>query len=166
MTTTALELRPPANRVSHKAPWFWMTRALGGWAGIILVQILWFALVNDDHSGWHEAALVASAVLAAAHMGVMPQWRYRVHRWESTDQALYTQAGWFNQEQRIAPLSRIQTVDSQRGPIQQLFRLAKVTVTTASSAGSLTIQGLDSDTAQRLVDELTAYAEASRGDAT
>ena len=77
----------------------------------------------------------------------MPQWRFRVHRWEATAEAVYTQAGWFNQERRVAPVSRIQTVDSERGPFEQLFGITKVTITTASAAGPLTIHGLDQDTA-------------------
>jgi hypothetical protein len=96
----------------------------------------------------------------------MPQWRYRVHRWEVAPEAVYTRAGWLHQESRIAPISRIQTVDSERGPLEQLFGLANVTVTTASAAGPLKIEGLDHQTAQRLVDDLTTAAHATRGDAT
>ena len=61
----------------------------------------------------------ATGVLAVLHLVVMPQWRYRVHRWESTDQAVYTQTGWFTQERRIAPISRIQTVDSEFGVLER-----------------------------------------------
>jgi membrane protein YdbS with pleckstrin-like domain len=105
-------------------------------------------------------------LLAAAHLVVMPQWRYRVHRWEVTPEAVYTQSGWFNQERRIAPVSRIQTVDTDRGPFEQIFRLTNVTVTTASAAGPLRIHGLDRDDALRVVDQLTADTQAERGDAT
>ncbi len=66
----------------------------------------------------------------------------------------------------VLPISRIQTVDSERGPLEQLFGLANVTVTTASAAGPLRIHGLDRDTAQQLVDDLTISAQATRGDAT
>jgi len=96
----------------------------------------------------------------------MPQWRYRVHRWEATPTAVYTQAGWFNQERRIAPMPRIQTVDTQRGPLLQLFRLTSVTVTTASASGPLKIQGLDTLTADRLAHDLTVETAATTGDAT
>jgi membrane protein YdbS with pleckstrin-like domain len=105
-------------------------------------------------------------VLAAAHLIVMPQWRYRVHRWEATDTAVYTQTGWFSQQRRIAPISRVQTVDSERGPIEQLFKLANVTVTTASAAGPLKIDGLAAADAEQLVADLTARVGQSTGDAT
>ena len=96
----------------------------------------------------------------------MPQWRYRVHRWEVTETAVYTQTGWWSRERRIAPMSRIQTVDHAEGAIERLFRLATVTVTTASAAGALQISGLDREVARELVDELTLKADAVEGDAT
>jgi membrane protein YdbS with pleckstrin-like domain len=158
-------LRPPRHRVSRRAIVYWTTRALGGWLVLAIAQIVWL-LASDGDAGLHVAGLVATAVLGAAHVIVMPRWRYEVHRWEAAPQAVYTRAGWLHQESRIAPISRIQTVDSERGPLEQLFGLANVTVTTASAAGPLEIEGLDRETAQRLVDDLTTAAQATRGDAT
>lgn len=106
------------------------------------------------------------AVVLIAYVAVVPSWRYRVHRWEVTDTAVYTQTGWWSRERRIAPMSRIQTVDHAEGAIARLFGLATVTVTTASAAGALEIAGLDKDVARRLVDELTIKADAVEGDAT
>jgi membrane protein YdbS with pleckstrin-like domain len=96
----------------------------------------------------------------------MPQWRYRVHRWEITESAVYTQAGWFNQERRIAPIARVQTVDTQRGPLEQLFGLANVTVTTASARGPLKIHALDLPVADSAVAWLTERAQLAGGDGT
>ncbi len=110
--------------------------------------------------------LSLTVAVALAHLIVMPQWRYRVHRWETSADAVYTQSGWFNQERRIAPISRIQTVDSHRGPLEQLFGLANVTVTTASAAGPLHVHGLDLAVARQLVHELTTITQATEGDAT
>jgi uncharacterized protein len=106
------------------------------------------------------------ALVVAAYVVVVPSWRYLVHRWEVTDTAVYTQTGWWARERRIAPMSRIQTVDHVEGAVSRLFGLATVTVTTASAAGALEIAGLDKDVARRLVDELTVKADAVEGDAT
>ena len=112
---------------------------------------------------WTVEALV---LVSIAYVVIMPRWRYRVHRWEATEHAIYTQAGWLRQERRIAPLSRVQTIDLERGPVAQLFRLASVTVTTASAAGPLSIHGLDLPVARELVESLTSAAVRERGDAT
>ncbi|MGC9665705.1 PH domain-containing protein [Planosporangium sp. 12N6] len=160
----SVTLRAPRHRVSRKAIGYWTVRALIGWLVVAAVEVVW--LVNNRVTALHVVGVVVTALVAAAHLVVMPRWRYRVHLWEATPEAVYTQSGWFNQERRIAPVSRIQTVDSERGPLEQLFGLANVTVTTASAAGPLKIDGLDRATAQRLVDDLTTNTQATPGDAT
>lgn len=165
MQPTEVRLRPPRHPVSRRAIVYWTVRALAGWVLVAAAQVVWM-LLDPGRSGPHVAGLAATAVVAAAHVTVMPRWRFRVHRWEATPEAVYTQSGWFDQERRIAPISRIQTVDSERGPFEQLFGLANVTVTTASAAGPLKIHGLDHETAQHLVDQLTAGAGHALDDAT
>jgi len=163
----SLQLRPPRHLVSPRAVLYWTVRAAMGWVVFLVAQVAFLvASQGDGLLGWHVAVLAATVVAAAAHLAVMPQWRYRVHRWEATPHAVYTQAGWFSQQRRIAPISRIQTVDTERGALEQLFRLSNVTVTTASAAGPLRIHGLDRDVAQGLVDDLSHAIEATRGDAT
>jgi hypothetical protein len=161
---TVVALRPPSERVSPRAVRYWTVRALVGWLVVAAAQVAWLVLGSGGRV--HVVVFVATAVLAAVHLAVMPRWRYRVHRWEAAEHAVYTQSGWLDQERRIAPISRIQTVDSERGPLEQLFGLANVTVTTASAAGPLRIHGLDRETADRLVDRLTAAAKELHGDAT
>jgi membrane protein YdbS with pleckstrin-like domain len=161
-----MELREPANLVSPRARWMWLVNGSFGMLVLLGVQALWWWI---DDEGPQTPHLVVGAIwLAAAvvYLAVMPLWRYRVHRWEATPTAVYTQTGWITQERRIAPVSRIQTVDMARGPVAQLFGLASVTVTTASAAGPLRIHGLLYADARRLVDELTRATVAEPGDAT
>jgi membrane protein YdbS with pleckstrin-like domain len=158
------ELRDPAERVSPRARLLWTVEAvlnsvltLGVYVGVGLgfdpVPFTW----------WAAAAL---AVVLLAYTLLMPRWRYAVHRWEVTETAVYTQAGWWAVEQRIAPMSRIQTVDYNEGALSRLFGLASVTVTTASAAGALEVVGLDRTLARELVERLTQRADAVAGDAT
>lgn len=164
MTDPVLDLRPPEHLVSSRAVLYWATRAALGWLIPLAGETLWLRL--GDGGLPLTVALIVTAVLALGHVIVMPEWRYRVHRWETTPEAVYTQSGWFNQERRIAPVSRIQTVDTERGPIERIFKLANLTVTTASARGPVRIHGLDFDTAQRIAAELAARTQASVGDAT
>ena len=160
-----MQLRDPAHHVSPRAVVFWTVRAAPGWLLVLAGQLLWL-VASRDHEGVRVATLVVTVLFGSVHLIVMPRWRYRVHRWEVTGTAVYTQSGWLSQERRIAPISRIQTVDTERGPLEQLFRLANVTVTTASAAGPLRIHGLDRATAEDLVAELTEVTSHSEGDAT
>jgi membrane protein YdbS with pleckstrin-like domain len=129
-------------------------------AALVLVGPVWGWL----DLRWWVFLLVGAAL--AAYVVVVPQWRYLVHRWEVTATAVYTQTGWWTRERRIAPMSRVQTVDYAEGAVARVFGLASVTVTTASSAGALEISGLERARARQLVDELTLKADAVAGDAT
>jgi membrane protein YdbS with pleckstrin-like domain len=157
---TEATLREPRNRVSPRARWYWAVNALLRWLVLAAVQIIiWY---NAEHpSDVHAILLEVTGALAVLHLAVMPQWR-----WEDTETAVYTQSGWFTQERRIAPIARIQTVDTHRGPIEQLFKLSNVTVTTASAAGPLKIKGLERVAADRLVAELTERTRSAGDDAT
>jgi membrane protein YdbS with pleckstrin-like domain len=132
--------------------------------GALLVLAVADAAVDAVDVPWWVFVLVG--VVELAQVVVIPRWRYLVHRWEVSETAVYTQTGWWARERRIAPMSRIQTVDHAEGALERLFGLATVTVTTASAAGALQISGLDRDVARRLVDELTLKADAVEGDAT
>jgi membrane protein YdbS with pleckstrin-like domain len=113
---------------------------------------------------WLVPLLVA--LYAAVQIGVEPWIRFRVHRWEVTDDAVYTLTGWLNRTWTLVPVARIQTVDVTRGPLQLLFGLASVAVLTASSHGTVHIPHLASDVARRVADDLARRAEAVRDEAT
>jgi uncharacterized protein len=164
--TTLLE---PAHPPSRKAPLVWAIGAAIPWLMLALAQLVWFAV--DRRLLWlHALAAVLTVFGAALFVVVVPLWRYRVHRWdisiEAGPPAVYTRTGWLVQERRIAPISRVQTVDTYRGPLDRLFGLANVTVTTASSAGAVRIVALDSDVADRIVAQLTDIAAIGEQDAT
>jgi membrane protein YdbS with pleckstrin-like domain len=155
----------PAHLPSRRAPLRWAVGGVIPWLLLAAGEVVWFAL--DTRMPWLHivigAATVLGVVVAAA---VVPIWRYRVHRWELGPQAVFTRTGWLVQERRIAPIARVQTVDTHRGPVDRLFGLANVTVTTASSAGAVHIVALDVDVADHLVAQLTDIAAIGAQDAT
>ncbi|RDH77252.1 hypothetical protein DVS77_17735 [Mycolicibacterium moriokaense] len=160
-----MDLVDPAHPPSRKAPLVWAIGAAIPWGVLAVAQVVWFVL--DSWPAWpHIAAAAITAAGTALFVVVVPLWRYRVHRWEVSPQAVYTRSGWLVQERRIAPVSRVQTVDTYRGPLDRLFGLANVTVTTASSAGAVRIVALDSDVADRVVAQLTDIAAIGAEDAT
>ena len=160
-----MNLVDPAHPPSRKAPLVWAIGAAIPWLALAVGQVVWFAL--DPRLLWVHVLAAAVTVLGiVVFVFVVPVWRYRVHRWDIDATAVYTRTGWLVQERRIAPISRVQTVDTERGPLDQLFGLANVTVTTASSAGAVRIVALDSDVADRVVAQLTDIAAIGAEDAT
>jgi membrane protein YdbS with pleckstrin-like domain len=160
-----MNLVDPPHPPSTKAPLVWAIGAAIPWIALAIGQLVWFAV--DRRMGWlHVIAAVATVLGVVVFVAVVPVWRYRVHRWDIGPKAVYTRTGWLVQERRIAPISRVQTVDTYRGPLDRLFGLANVTVTTASSAGAVRIVALDSDVADRVVAALTDIAALGAEDAT
>ena len=186
-------IRAPAHQVSPRARTFWAVRAGLGWSLPLLVEVV--ALLAGWRFPPRPGLLLAITLpLAVAHVLVMPHWRYRVHRWELTAPelpsssavspdgtpptahmpptstevlpAVYTRSGWWTQRWRIAPLSRVQTVDTTRGPLARVFGLSTVTVTTASAAGPVEISAVDSAVAEQIARQATDAAQATRDDAT
>ena len=157
-------LRDPSRRVSRRAVAYWTVRA--ALDGLILLGAEVAVAVGTGLSAAWVIALALTLVVMAGYVLIMPRWRYRVHRWEVTADAVYTRTGWLSVTWRIAPISRIQTIDSHRWFGERLFGLANVTATTASASGPVHIRGLDTATADRLLDELTAATGALPGDAT
>lgn len=158
-------LREPENQVSPRAVLMWRCIAIAelvAAAGVLLVV----ALLVPTHPWWLWVAYAVVLAPLAVIAIWMPGLRNRIHRWEVTPGAVYTRSGWIVTRQRIAPLSRVQTVDTRRGGLMRLFGLSAITVTTASAAGAITIDGLDQDVARRVVAELTEITAASEGDAT
>ncbi|ABM11592.1 MULTISPECIES: PH domain-containing protein [Mycolicibacterium] len=160
-----MHLAEPAYPPSRKAPLVWAIGAAIPWMFAVAAQAVWFMV--DGRVPWLHMLVAAGTVVGAVvSVVVAPLWRYRVHRWDLDATAVYTRSGWLVQERRIAPISRVQTVDTYRGPLDRLFGLANVTVTTASSAGAVRIVALDVDVADRVVARLTDIAALGAEDAT
>jgi membrane protein YdbS with pleckstrin-like domain len=160
-----MQLLDPEHRPSRKAPLVWAIGAAIPWLFAVVAQTVWW--IVDPRLLWlHVLAAVGTIVGIVVFVAVVPLWRYRVHRWDVDPTAVYTRSGWLVQERRIAPISRVQTVDTYRGPLDRVFGLANVTVTTASSAGAVRIVALDTDVADRVVAQLTDIAALGGEDAT
>lgn len=165
LTGESLSLRLPKLRVERRAIFRWMLIALLRW-GTLLAVLVAASIVWPISFPWLVVPICATVGVLLATLLVEPFWRFRVHRWEITDRATYAVTGWFVTEWRVSPISRIQTVDAVRGPIEQLLGLATLRVTTASSYGAVDITGLDEETAREAVTKLSSLAEITSGDAT
>ncbi|MFK8905504.1 PH domain-containing protein [Streptomyces sp. YS-3] len=165
MAGQGVVLRPPRNALDPAAVRWWRAQWLALTAVPVVVLAVLGVLIAPARL-WLLAAAAGLAAVGALCAALLPPWWYRVHRWEVTDDAVYVRTGYFWRESRIAPMSRIQTVDTVRGPLERSFALATVTVTTASAKGALRITGLHHEVAADLAERLTRITGATPGDAT
>jgi membrane protein YdbS with pleckstrin-like domain len=170
MSTVASPVRDPAWPLPRTAIGLWVTEGVIGalFLGAVAAVV---ALAVPPWVGGPMPVLrwllpVLAGVYAVVAVGVRPWIRHRVHRWEVTDEAVYTLTGWLTRTWTLVPIARIQTVDVTRGLLQQLFGLASVVVLTASSQGTVRIPHLEADIARRVADDLAHRAEQVRDEAT
>ncbi|MFX0538168.1 PH domain-containing protein [Ornithinimicrobium sp. Y1847] len=161
-----LRLREPANRVSPRAVNYWVINGfIGGVIGWAVMFTI-YSVVPESWRTWLGPIFILIMISNLLDVTLEPIIRYKRTRWEVTGERVFAQTGWLSRDQRIAPLSRVQTVDTHRGAIMRLFRLANVTVTTASAAGPITLPCLDTDLADRVTADLARVTGQTHGDAT
>lgn len=168
MTVAASPARAPAWSLSRAAIGLWAVQGVAGALAAVVAATLFEVLVPAAGPvpvlRW--VLPVLAVAYAAVAVGVRPWLRYRVHRWEVTDDAVYTLTGWLTRTWTLVPISRIQTVDVTRSPLQQLFGLATVAVLTASAHGTVHVLHLADDVAHRVADDLATRAGLVRDEAT
>jgi uncharacterized protein len=162
---SAPRIRPPRHRVDRRFI-LWRTLQVLFWGVGVLGALGAAYRFIDGARPWLGPVLLILGALYLVNVLLMPTWRYLVHRWETTDDAVYALEGWLTRKWQIIPISRIQSIDTEIGPLQQILGLATIKVTTASSDGTITIEGLDARIAEETVDRLRAVTAATRGDAT
>ncbi|PRY44397.1 hypothetical protein LY71_11677 [Geodermatophilus tzadiensis] len=163
-------VRVPAWSLSRSAIWLWVTQGVIGTLvyGVLVAVVV---LGVPESAGGPLPVLrwllpVLLAVYAVLAIAVRPWIRYRVHRWEVTEETVHALTGWLTRTWTLVPVARIQTVDVTRGVLQQLYGLASVAVLTASSQGTVRVPHLEVAVAHRVADDLARRAEQVRDEAT
>ena len=130
----------------------------------ILGGIWWFFKGEDlpvsIHLIWAVVAVIWVASLAA------PFVRYERYRYRFTEEEIDVKEGFLFVERNIVPIERLHKIAMESGPVDRIFGLSKVIVTTAG--GDVTIRFLETEMAERIVDRLKTrinqYAVAERED--
>ncbi len=100
--------------------------------------------------------VVALAAVGWVQVGRNARWWAYAER----DEDLYVRHGVMFRRLVVVPYGRMQYVDVQAGPLEQVFRIASVHLHTASPGTSARIPGLPAEEAARLRDRLTSLGEA------
>ena len=156
-------LRSPRNRPPRRCVACWAVgRALGAVPIPLLTGILWIAIPPARFV--FGPLFLSFLILGLLSVTVVPLWRYQVHRWEITDEAVYAVSGWLWQRWRIIPLSRVETVETARGPVQRALGLVDLTFSTPAHPGTVRISCLDEDEVDRIAARLPTLLRSDDGD--
>ncbi|MGH9802801.1 MAG: PH domain-containing protein, partial [Blastocatellia bacterium] len=153
---TAAEFQPLDPRVVK----LWRLTYLITFGIFILVMLALAIGVGWELPAWRIRLAVGWAMLTAVCLGFsfwFPPRYYSSWRWRIDHRVLELRHGRLIQHTRLVPLSRLQHVDLERGPLERMFGLASLVIHTAGThAASTTIPGLEAEAAARLRDHLVA----------
>ena len=152
---------PPREHLDPRARTLWrISGLLGAIPTALIAAATAYGLVRLDLVPAPVAAAVALLVVAAAAVGVWPYpdllWRH--WRYEIGEAEVDLQHGWWTTTRTLIPITRIQHVDTRRGPLQRRFGLASVVLYTA--AGASEIPALADHVAAEARDRIAALANA------
>jgi hypothetical protein len=121
-------------------------------AGVVILQVARPEVGLPLLSGWIALALLCGWLIYWRPPRLYRSWGYRID-----GRVIETRSGLLFQVTRLLPLSRLQHVDLQRGPVERGFGLASLVMHTAGThEAHITIPGLDFGEAVRLRDHLVA----------
>ena len=129
-------------------------------AGAALAAVLLLLLWRLDALLGRSVLLLAGVLLAVFLWAWWIVGRNAAHwGYAEEDDELHITSGAYFRRLVVVPYGRMQYVDVQSGPLDQLYGIAKVQLHTASPGTSATIPGLPAEEAARLRDRLTALGE-------
>lgn len=123
--------------------------------GVILLLIIGAANVfwimpHDITAGkWISLILVALILIDVL---ISPYFRYHRYRYSINDECIDIREGYLFVKRNIVPIERLHKLQTAKGPIDQIFRVAKVIVTTGG--GDVTISFLEEEKAEQIAEKL------------
>lgn len=124
-------------------------------AGVVVLGIvaaLWYFWLGPHDVAVGKLVAVLVGLYTVFSMTVEPFVRFYRYRYAIDEECIDIKEGYFFVKRHIVPIERLHKLETAKGPIDQLFRVAKVTVTTAG--GDVTIRFLDEEKAEVIADTL------------
>lgn len=99
-----------------------------------------------------ESIMIGIVILDVIYLIVSPRVRFERYRYSITDDCIDVIEGFIFVERNIVPIERLHKIAVEKGPIDRMFNLAKVIVTTAG--GDITIRFLDDEKSEFIATSL------------
>ncbi len=140
-------------RLSKNALWCMYTATAIG--SIVILVILgvanYFFFFPEDIFIGKIVSAVAS-VFVLANMLISPYFRYCRYRYSINEDSIDLKEGYLFVTRQVVPIERLHKLETNKGPIDRMFKVSKVVVTTGG--GDVTLRFLDEDKVDQIVDGL------------
>ncbi|MEG0978852.1 MAG: PH domain-containing protein [Oscillospiraceae bacterium] len=126
------------------------------WSIMLLITIIITVAIllseNIKIPSYVYIALGILAIICILYDIIAPVFRYKRYRYYIDSEMFVVVEGLWFIKKSIAPIERIHQIAVSRGPIDRIFGLSKVSITTAG--GVIVIRFLDDEIAQEIADSL------------
>ena len=99
-----------------------------------------------------KAVSLALVILTLFDALASPYFRYHRYRYSINEECIDIKEGYLFVKRNIVPIERLHKLQTLKGPIDQMFKVAKVVVTTAG--GDVTIRFLEEEKAEQISENL------------
>jgi membrane protein YdbS with pleckstrin-like domain len=150
----------PSEQLDPRSRQVWM---IGNLAGAVIstaiVAVILFLLDRwlEFSAGWVIGVPATLFLAQVAWAFVRPEIEFRQWRYEIRVDEVDLLHGVITRTRQVVPMSRIQHVDTERGPLQRRYGLATVKFFTA--AGAMEIPQLSAERADAVRDQIAALAK-------
>ncbi|KAB2335651.1 PH domain-containing protein [Bacillus mesophilum] len=155
------EIHNPTTTLPANAKKVWrITGLIEDAIGLVVIAILLFL----DHYfqwvewlGWIFIGLAVLSIPSIIWTFVRPHLLYKSWRYNADEEFLHLKFGTITEKHELIPMTKIQAVTTNKGPILKKYGLMSISVETMGS--SHTIPCLQEDVALALRDEIAQYAK-------
>ena len=116
---------------------------------LVVINVVWL-IPNNIEIG--TTISIVLAILLIANATISPYFRFHRYRYSINNEFIDIYEGYIFVERNIVPLERLHKMQTLRGPIDRMFKVAKVVVTTAG--GDVTLRFLDEEKADFIAESL------------
>lgn len=116
---------------------------------LVAINMLWFIPENIEIA---TTLSIVLGILLIAGALISPYFRFHRYRYKIDEEFIDIYEGYIFVTRNIVPLERLHKMQTLRGPIDRMFKVAKVVVTTAG--GDVTLRFLDEEKAEFIAESL------------
>ncbi|MEI3607004.1 PH domain-containing protein [Pseudogracilibacillus sp. SE30717A] len=134
-----MQFPEPSEKISSKAITVWRIRdSISALIQLIILSILFFAYYYFNWYSWISVILfiiIGYIILSTIYkLTIYPVYLQRTWRYEIDKDHIQIKHGYFHKYHAIVPMSRVEYVNTNQGPLLRKFGLSSITIGTIASS--------------------------------
>ncbi|GIN92853.1 UPF0699 transmembrane protein YdbS [Siminovitchia terrae] len=154
-------MNAPQQRLSKNSIKVWLiSDTIGNIIGLIILSVLFyldFYFSWKEWIGWILIGITILTIIGAAWSLIKPFLLYKNWRYNVDEEFLQLKSGAIKETHELVPMTKIQAVATEQGPLLRKYGLCSVSVETMGSSHS--IPALPKEVAVELRNQIAQYAK-------